>query len=305
MTAFFLRRLLQGLLALWALVTLIFVLIYLIGDPVQLLTSESVTSAEDREALRRQLGLDRPVPVQYLAFLGDLLRGDLGTSYYSGEAAMPALLERLPATLSLVGSALLLALVVGVPLGIAAGLRPGSALDYGVRLFSVVGISAPTFFIGVVLIFVFSVQWQLLPSTGIGGWRYYVLPAVTLSLFRLAFFSRMIRATMMEVLSLDYVRTARAKGLAERVVTYKHALRNALIPFVTIAGLEFAQLLAGAVVTETIFAWPGINRFALTAMYRLDYPIILAYAFVVGLVFVVVNFLVDVVYAVIDPRIRY
>ncbi len=303
--AFVARRLLQGVLSLWVLATLIFALIYFVGDPVELLTSETVMTAEEVQELRESFGLDRPVAVQYGLFLFNLVQGDLGVSYYSGEPAMPAMLERLPATLRLVGVALAIALIAGIPLGVAAGLRPGSLADYAIRFFSVVGISSPTFFIGIVLIFVFSVQWRILPSTGMGDWRYYILPALTLSLFRLAFFTRMIRATMMEVLSLDFVRTARSKGLSERVVTYKHAFRNALIPFVTIAGLEFAQLLAGAVVTETIFAWPGINRFALTAMYRLDYPIILSYAVIIGLIFVSVNLVVDVVYAVIDPRIRY
>ncbi|MDR9391429.1 MAG: ABC transporter permease [Trueperaceae bacterium] len=305
MTVFVARRVLQGVLSMWVLTSLIFGLIYFVGDPVELLTSESVMTGDEVEALRTSLGLDRPLAAQYGLFYVNLLQGDLGVSYYSGEDAMAAMLERLPATLRLVGLALAIALVAGVPLGIAAGRNPGSLTDYAIRLFSVTGISAPTFFIGILLIFVFSVQWSLLPSTGMGDWRYYVLPALTLSLFRIAFFTRMIRATMMEVLSLDFVRTARSKGLVERVITYKHAFRNALIPFVTIAGLEFAQLLAGAVVTETIFAWPGINRFALTAMYRLDYPVILSYAVIIGLTFVIVNLVVDVIYALIDPRIRY
>lgn len=305
MATFLIRRALQTVLAVWVLGTIVFFLVYVAGDPISLLTSDTMMSTQEIADLRRTLGLDQPLHIQYVLFVYNLVQGDFGVSYYSGRPALDMVLERFPATLYLVFTALAIALVVGIPLGIIAAVRAGSWSDFSIRFFSVLGISAPTFWIAIVFIFIFSVQFRILPSTGMQGWQYFILPGVTLALFRIAFFTRMIRSTLLDVFGHDYIRTARSKGLHEVVVTYKHSLKNALIPFVTIVGLEFGHLLAGAVVTETIFAWPGMNRLALTAMYRLDYPVILAYAIVVGLLFATINLIVDIIYAVIDPRIRY
>ncbi|MDR9390684.1 MAG: ABC transporter permease [Trueperaceae bacterium] len=304
MTTFLLRRTAQALFTVWVVATLVFALLHVAGDPAQILAPPDMNQIQVAE-LREALGLDEPIWVQYGVFLGNLLQGDLGISYYNGRPALELVLERLPATFELVLSALAIALVVGVPLGILAALSAGSRLDRALRFISVIGISAPTFWIGIMLILVFSVEWGLLPSSGRGGPINLVLPAVTLSLFSLAFFLRIVRSSFLEVLTQDFVRTARAKGLPRGVVNVKHALRNALIPFVTIAGLQFGQLLTSSVVTETIFAWPGMNRLVLQAMYRLDYPIILAFAIVVAVTFATINLVVDVVYGFVDPRVRH
>lgn len=304
MTSFLLRRMAQALFTVWVVATLVFVLLQVAGDPAEILAPPDMSQIQVEE-LRRELGLDRPVMVQYGLFLANLLQGDMGISYYNGRPALRLVLERLPATLELVAAALAIALLAGVPLGLAAALTAGRRLDRALRFVSVIGISAPTFWIGIMLILVFSVEADLLPSSGRGSPANLVLPAVTLSLFSLAFFLRIVRSSFLEVLGLDYVRTARAKGLARFTVNVKHALRNALIPFVTIAGLQFGQLLTSSVVTETIFAWPGMNRLVLNAMYRLDYPIILAFAVVVAVTFATINLIVDLIYGLIDPRVRH
>lgn len=304
MTSFLLRRVVQALFTVWVVATLVFVLLQVAGDPAEILAPPDMNQVQVEE-LRRELGLDRPVIVQYGLFLANLLQGDMGISYYNRRPALRLVLERLPATLELVAAALAIALLAGVPLGLAAALTAGRRLDRALRFVSVIGISAPTFWIGIMLILVFSVEADLLPSSGRGSPANLVLPAVTLSLFSLAFFLRIVRSSFLEVLGLDYVRTARAKGLARFTVNVKHALRNALIPFVTIAGLQFGQLLTSSVVTETIFAWPGMNRLVLNAMYRLDYPIILAFAVVVAVTFATINLIVDLFYGLIDPRVRH
>jgi len=303
-TTFILRRLAQAMLTIWTVATLVFLLLHVAGDPAQILAPPDMSQVQVQE-LRRELGLDRPLPVQYALFLANLARGDMGISYYSGRPALRLVLERMPATLELVAAAVAIALVVGVPLGVAAALTAGRRLDRALRFVSVIGISAPTFWIGIMFILLFSLELNLLPSSGRGSATNLVLPAVTLSLFSVAFFLRIVRSSMLDVLRLDYVRTAQGKGLSPLSVNVKHALRNALIPFVTIAGLQFGQLLTSSVVTETIFAWPGMNRLVLNAMYRLDYPIILAFAVVVAVIFTTINLVVDLIYGLIDPRVRY
>ncbi len=304
MTTFLLRRAAQALFTIWTVATLVFVLLHVAGDPAQILAPPDMSQVQVAE-LRRELGLDRPLLVQYGLFLANLAQGDMGISYYSGRPALRLVLERMPATLELVATALAIALAVGVPLGVVAALFAGRRLDAVLRFVSVIGISAPTFWIGIMLILVFSVEARLLPSSGRGGAANLVLPAVTLSLFSVAFFIRIVRSSFLEVLRLDYVRTAHGKGLGRFTVHVKHALRNALIPFVTIAGLQFGQLMTSSVVTETIFAWPGMNRLVLNAMYRLDYPVILAFAVVVAVIFTTINLIVDVIYGLVDPRVRH
>lgn len=297
------RRLVGAAVALVVVSAVVFVLLRLAGDPLQILMPPDASQA-DVEAMRRTLGLDRSWPAQYAAFAAAALRGDLGTSFYHGVPAMTLVLERLPATLELILTAMALSLAVAVPAGVAAARRPGSAIDRLARGASLLGISAPPFWIGIMLILVFAVELRWLPSSGRGSLAHLVLPAVSLALYRVALFTRLVRAGMLEALSQDYVQTARAKGVPEGRVLFAHALKNTLIPVVTVAGVQMGSLLAGAIVTERIFAWPGMGRLILDAITKLDYPVVVAWALVVAAVFVVVNLLVDCVYSLLDPRVR-
>ena len=303
MGRFLLTRALQALFTLWIVVSLVFLLIHATGDPIAVLAPQQM-SAHDQAILRASLGLNRPLGVQYFRYLAGVLHGNLGVSYYSGQPAMALILQRVPVTLELVGLSIGIAVAFGVPFGIVAAVRPDSIMDLMLRGVSVLGSSVPTFFLAIVLIFAFSVAFNVLPASGAGSLRHFIMPAFTLAFFRIALFTRLVRSTLIETLNQNHVRTARAKGVAEPIVILKHALRTALLPLVTVFGLQFGQLFAGAVITETIFALPGMNRMALQALYRLDYPIILAYVLVVALMFVAINFLVDLAYALLDPRVR-
>lgn len=304
MPRFLLIRAAQALFTLWVVVTLVFLLIHATGDPIAVLAPEQM-SAHSRAILRAALGLDRSLPVQYVRYLAGVLHGNLGVSYYSGQPAMALILERVPVTLELVGLSMGVAVGLGVPFGIWAAVRPDSMADRVLRSLSVLGSSVPTFFLAILLIYFFSVAFNVLPASGAGSLRHYIMPAFTLAFFRIALFTRLVRSTLLETLSQNHVRTARAKGVSEPVVILKHALRTALLPLVTVFGLQFGQLFAGAVITETIFALPGMNRMALQALYRLDYPVILAYVLVVAAMFVTINFLVDLAYGLLDPRVRH
>jgi peptide/nickel transport system permease protein len=304
MTRFLLSRLAQMLGVFLAISLVVFLLLVLTGDPIELLLPPAA-GIDQVEALRRQLGLDQPWYVQYFTFLRSALRGDLGASFYFGEPAIKLVLERLPASLELVIWTMLVSAAIAIPLGAAAAARPHSWLDRGVLVGSLLGISAPTFWVGIVLIAFFVVALRVLPSSGRGTWEHLVLPVMTLAFYRVALFVRLIRAEMLDALGQDYVRTARAKGLGERIVLYRHALKNTLIPFVTIGGIQMGGLIAFAVVTEKIFAWPGMGRLLLNSIERLDYPVVVAYAIVTAGLFVVINLAVDLLYALLDPRIRY
>lgn len=304
MAQYVVTRFLQAILALWAVVTVVFVLLHVTGDPISVLAPETMNQ-QQRAQLAHALGLDLPPAMQYAHFLGDVLHGNLGVSFYTNEPAMQLVMQRLHVTVELVVAAMVVALIFGVPFGIVSALHPGGAADRMLRLISVLGSSIPTFFLGIVLILIFSVEVQLLPSSGLGDWRNFVLPAFTLAFYRIALFTRLIRSALIGELSQDYVRTARAKGLPALVVTLKHALRNALLPFVTAFGLQFGQLLGGAVITETIFAIPGMNRLALDAIMRLDYPIVIAYVVVIASLFTLINLIVDLTYSFLDPRVTY
>lgn len=304
MTRFLVGRLLQMLGVFFMISLVIFMLLVLTGDPIELLLPPAA-GVDQIDAMRRQLGLDQPWYVQYARFLRSALRGDLGTSFYFNEPAIRLVLQRLPASLELVIWTMIVSTAIAIPLGAMAAVRPNSWLDRSVLVGSLVGISAPTFWIGIVLIALFVVVLNLLPSSGRGSWEHLVLPVATLAFYRVALFVRLIRAGMLDVLGQDYVRTARAKGLFERVVIYRHALKNTLIPFVTIGGIQMGGLIAFAVVTEKIFAWPGMGRLLLISIERLDYPVVVAYAIVTAALFVVINLTVDLLYAFIDPRIRY
>jgi ABC-type dipeptide/oligopeptide/nickel transport system permease component len=260
---------------------------------------------EHLDAMRRTLGLDKPLWVQYGLFLKNALQGNLGVSYHHGQPAARLVLERLPASMELVFVAFSISLILSIPLGVMAATRRGKAFDRITLLGSLIGISAPHFWVGIALILVFCVELKWLPSSGRGTWAHLVLPAGSLGIYRLALFIRLVRAGMLDVLTQDYIRTARSKGLSERTVVYWHALRNTLIPFVTIAGMQMGHLLAGAVVTERIFAWPGMGRLFLDAVNHMDFPVIIAWALITSAIFLTVNFIVDLVYVLLDPRIRH
>jgi peptide/nickel transport system permease protein len=301
---FLVSRLLQSLLVLWLVSSLAFAALRVVGDPISLLVAEDATPIE-RQTIRTTYGLDAPVWVQYGRFLQSVVTGNLGNSFYSARPAFGLLWERLPATLGLVGLGLGLGLLLGVPLGVLAARQSGSRFDVAVQHLSAVLVAAPSFWLGMLLIQIFAVEWRLLPSQGSGTVWHLLLPGLTLALSRMGVYVQMVRLQLLEVLSLDFVRTARAKGLLEGMVVYRHALRNALIPLVTVLGLQISGLLSGAVVIESLFAYPGMNRVALEALNRLDIPVILAFVLLSAFVYSVVNFMTDLLYVALDPRIAY
>ena len=305
MLTYAIRRLLIAIPTLFGVVLLVFLMVRLApGDPAVLLAGEFATP-ETLQAIRERYGLDRPLPEQFLLYLGALLRGDLGESARSRRPVLEELKTYFPNTVELAVAAILVALLTGIPLGILAALRPGSGLDLGVMTLALLGVSMPVFWFGLLAILIFSVNLGWFPVAGKGTLAHLVLPAITLGVNATALLARMTRGTLLEVLSPDYIRTARAKGLAERVVVFKHALRNALIPVVTVAGLEFGSLLAGAVITETIFAWPGLGQLLVGSILARDYPVVQGAVLLVATSFILVNLLVDLLYAWIDPRVRY
>ena len=302
-----LRRLLFMLPVVWGVSTFVFLIIHFIpGDPIDLMLGETATQV-DRETLRRQLGLDQPLWQQYTTFLQRLVQGDLGQSLHNKRAVRTLIAERLPATASLALAALCVSVGLAIPLGVLAALRPRSWLDTGSMILALLGVSMPNFWLGPLLILVFSIQFGWLPVSGRGdgSLSYLLLPAVTLGTGMMAILTRMTRSTMMETLREDYIRTATAKGLSTWVVVVKHALRNALIPLVTLIGLQGGALLAGAVITETIFAWPGLGELTVRAIQQRDYPVVQGCVLVIALTYVVMNMITDILYAVVDPRIRF
>jgi len=297
------RRLLHTALVTLGVVTLVFVALRLSGDPAATMLPGDA-SVDELRHLRRTLGLDQPLHVQYVAFLGSAVRGDFGESFRHQQPAFGLVLERLPATLELAFAALLLAVVVALPLGIVAALYRGRAADVLAMGFAVVGQATPYFWMGIMLILVVSVELGWLPTSGRGGWPHLILPAVTLGTHFAASLARLTRTSMLEVLGQNFVTTARAKGLGEPRVVLAHALKNAAVPVVTLIGLQFGMLLGGAVVTETIFAWPGVGRLAVQSIFVRDYPVVQAGVLVLALVFVAINLAVDLLYGTLDPRIR-
>jgi ABC-type dipeptide/oligopeptide/nickel transport system permease component len=255
--------------------------------------------------MRKTLGLDQPLHKQYWLFLSNALRGDLGRSLYYKQPAFRIILEHLPATVELTFAALLVSLAVALPMGILSAVRRDSLWDYAGMLLATIGQATPVYWLGLMLILAFSVQWMLLPSSGRGGIANLIMPSVTLGAPLMALVTRLVRSGMLDILGEDYIRTARAKGLAERLVIYRHALRNMLIPLVTVVGLQLGALLGGAVITETIFAWPGVGRLIVTAITARDYPLVQAATLLVSVYFVAINLLLDVLYVYIDPRIRF
>jgi peptide/nickel transport system permease protein len=306
MTAYILRRLLQMIPVILGITLIVFVLVRLSGDPVALLLSPEDSSPERIAEMRQALGLDRPITTQYAIYMRDVLRGDFGKSLrYSNQAALPIVLERLPATLQLSLAALAVALVISFPAGIIAATYRNRWPDVGASSFSVLGQAMPNFWLGIMLILVFSVHLGWFPVSGRGGWNSLVLPAFTLGTALAALLTRLMRSSMLEVLGQDYVRTATAKGLQRRVVLLKHAVRNALLAYVTVLGLQIASLMAGAIVTEQVFAWPGIGLLAINSIYSRDMAVIQAVVVVAALIVMSANLIVDILYAFIDPRISY
>jgi ABC-type dipeptide/oligopeptide/nickel transport system permease component len=301
---YFLQRFLMTLPALWLVLTLVFLMIHIVpGDPVEQMLGEGAAPGEIVQ-LRHALELDRPLPAQYGHYLWQLAHGDLGSSLKFQAPVRRIIFERYPATLQLAFLALLVCAAIAIPAGVLAAHRRGQAVDRAVGVFTLFGLAIPNFALGPLLILLFSIELGLLPVSGRGGFTYYILPAATLGAALAAILTRMVRGSMLEELSSDYVRTARAKGLTTTAVLFRHAFRNALIPIITILGLQFGTLLAGTIVTETIFSWPGIGRLTVQAISSRDYPLLQGCILVIAVSYVMANLLTDLLYTVIDPRVR-
>jgi peptide/nickel transport system permease protein len=319
MLGYLIKRTLQCIGVLFCVSLVVFVIMYYSGDPVEMMLPPEATEKQV-EALRHHLGLDKPFHVQYFSFLINALRGDLGTSFVFNKPAVGLIVERIPATLELAVSAMALAVIIGIPAGMYAAIRPGSWLSKTIMTGSLLGISLPVFWLGIILVLIFSVVLGWLPSSGRGetavlagirfgfltkdGFLHLILPSLTIAIFQLALIIRLVRAGMMEVMLQDFIKFLKAKGLSERRVVFIHAMKNILIPVVTIVGLQIGNIIAFAIVTETIFAWPGMGKLVIDSIHGLDRPVVLAYLLIVSLMFVILNFLVDVVYTFLDPRIR-
>lgn len=319
MLVYLIRRFAQAALVVAVMGTVVFLSMYAIGNPIDLLAAQDASDAEKAE-LARQLGLDRPIWEQFLIFAGNALRGDLGKSFVYNEPTLRLILQRLPATMELALTALVFSILLGIPLGVYAGLKPDSWFSRTVMSGSMLGFSLPNFWIGLMLILFFAVELKWLPASGRGetvnlfgvpvsfltwdGLRHLFLPALTLSLYKAALVMRLARAGTREVVMQDYVRFARAKGLSYRRIVMVHVLKNMMIPVVTVLGLEFGSMIAFAVVTETVFAYPGMGKLLIDSINRLDRPVIVAYLMFTVILFVVINFIVDLIYAAIDPRVR-
>ena len=304
MQRFILRRVAQSLGVLVVLALVVFALARVTGNPADLLLPEDATR-DDREHLLKALGLDRPVHEQLVKFVGGALHGDLGTSIRYRRPAVELFMERLPNTLTLVPLALISAVVIAIPLGLLAAVYRGTIVDRLSGAIAVLGIATPSFWLGIILIYVFSIQLGWLPSARMGGPAHYILPTITLAAFLVAGMMRLVRSSVLEILDTEYVKLARIKGLSQTVVIWKHCLRNALIPVVTLFGVFFALLVTGAIVTETVFAWPGVGRLTYEAVIFRDYPLLQAVILMKGIIVLGVNLGVDILYAYLDPRVRY
>lgn len=315
------KRLTQGVIVLLVVSFLCFIIFQFFGDPVITLAGRYATQAQ-QEAVRVKMGLDKPFYIQYLVFLKNALHGDFGLSYVSHTPVLKLILERLPASIELAVTAMLIALIFGIGLGVLVSLNPRNFISRIIMTGSLFGISIPTFLIGILLIMIFAVTLRVLPTFGRGeviriaknwrtglftlsGLRHLILPAFTLGMYQLAVLLRLTRGGMLEVLREDYIRTAWAKGLPPKMIIFKHALRNALIPVVTMAGLQFGELIAFSIVTESIFQWPGAGNLLLTAVYETDHPVIVAYVMITSILILCVNLVVDILYGYINPKIRY
>ena len=319
MLVYLIRRLGQSLLVIAVMAVLVFLAVYAVGDPVAILANPEADQAE-LDAIARRLGLDRPLWEQFGIFIWNALQGDLGRSFVFAQPALTVILERMPATLELAFVALLFSMVIGIPLGVIAGLKPDSLAGRAIMSTSILGFSLPNFWIGLMLILLFAVELRLLPASGRGptvevlgihlsmftwdGLRHLLLPAFTLSLYKASLVIRIAQAGTREVMLQDYVRFARAKGLSQRRIVFVHVLKNMMIPVVTVLGLELGSMIAFAVVTETVFAYPGMGKLLIDSINRLDRPVVVAYLMLTVFIFVIINLVVDLLYALIDPRVR-
>jgi len=322
MTHYLFRRFWQSLLVLFGISLIVFILLHLSGDPAVLLMPPDATK-EDIDNFRKLMGFNDPLflrwppwaalnppwrfvtDTQFGRFMGGLVRGDFGLSFRHQQPALGLVLERMPATLELTLAAMLVAVSVAIPVGILSAVRRNTSLDHAGMVLALLGQSMPVYWLGIMLILLFAVRLSLLPAFGSGSLSHLILPAITLGAFSMARIARLTRSGMLEVLGQEYVRTARAKGLAERRIILKHALKNAAIPVITVIGLDLGTLLGGAVITETIFAWPGVGRLAVQAIANRDYPVVQSAVFLLAAIFVLINFLVDILYTYVDPRVAY
>jgi ABC-type dipeptide/oligopeptide/nickel transport system permease component len=303
MKRYIVQRLLQGIVLLFLVAAIVFFLGRLTGNPVDLMLPEGATP-DDRIAMIKALGLDGPLYQQFLIFIGNALHGDLGTSIRMREPTVAVFFSRLPNTLAIIPWAIILAISVGIPLGVIAALNRGNFLDRAAGAVAVMGIATPSFWLGIVLIFVFSVQLGWLPSGRMGGPEHYVLPVITLAAFLVAGSMRLVRSSMLEAMDSEFVKLARIKGLSEGVVIWKHCLRNALIPVMTLWGVFVGNLITGAIIVETVFAWPGVGRLTYEAVIYRDFPLLQACIILKAMLILVINLAVDILYAYVDPRIR-
>ena len=283
--------------------TFVFGFLHLSGDPVMMLLRPDATQ-EEIDGLRHKMGFDQPIPIQYYRFLKGVIKGNFGSSFVHNRPALELVLERLPATGQLTLAAMIIAFTFSIPLGVLAATKHGTIFDNVAIGVAALGQAIPYFWLGMMLILLFSVSWRMLPATGIGSILHIILPAMTLGFYSMASLARLVRSSLLDILRKDYIRTARSKGLPEVVVICKHALKNVFIPVITLLGLQTGMLLGGAVVTETVFAWPGIGRLVIVAIFNRDFPVVQASVFVMAMIFVIINFLVDVTYTMMDPRVR-
>ena len=304
MSRYILRSLIQLFLVTWAVATTAFLLVFMSGDPVMLMVPMTATR-DEVEALRDALGLNQPLWVQYSRYMVRAVQGDFGVSIKAGQPALNLVMERIPATLELGLAGMILASVVGIGVGVLSALKRDSWIDAAGRVLALGSQAMPIFWLGLLLIIIFAVKLRVLPPFGRGGLKELILPAITMATYNIPLILRLTRSTFFDVLYQDYIRTARAKGLPERVVVFVHILRNAAIPLVTVLGMNFGRILGGAIVTETVFAWPGVGSLSIDAIFTADYPVIMAATIILVVSVVVVNFLTDLTYAVLDPRIRY
>ena len=301
---FLLRRLLLLIPVLWGVATLVFLLLHFIpGDPVDLMLGDSALGT-DRETLRNQLGLNDPLIVQYLRYFGDLLQGDWGTSLFSKKPVFEEIMERVPATMELMFGAMVVTTLVAMPLGLIAAVSKGTWIDQGAMIFSLLGVSIPNFWLGPMLILLFSIHFDLLPVNERGGLEHLILPALTLGTSLASILARITRSSVVETLQAEYIRTARSKGISELRILFRHALRNALIPIITVIGLQVGVLLSGAIITEAIFDWPGLGNLLISAINSRNYPLVQGCVLFIAGSYVIVNLVIDLLYAYLDPRIR-
>ncbi|MES1043576.1 ABC transporter permease [Heyndrickxia oleronia] len=304
MKKYLVKRLLQIVPVLFIITFVVFVLVYLAGDPVALMLPEDASEA-DREALRTALGLNQPFLYQYFHFIGDLIQGNFGTSFRYHQEALPLVLERLPATFELAAASMLIAIIIAIPLGIFSAQKRNSFVDLFITGGSVLGKAMPSFWLGIMLILMLAVNYQIFPVSGRGTWAHLILPAITLGTGVAAEMTRLVRSSMLDILNQDYIRTAKSKGVSDTLVVYKHAFRNSLIPVVTITSLQVTHLVSGALITETVFSWPGLGQLLVQAVNGRDMAVVQAAVFVIAILVILINLITDLIYRLLDPRINY